>query len=265
MSSHAFDIEARLTGVLGQFPGLAIAVSGGVDSLTLATAAQRVMAIPPLMVHAVSPAVPPAATARVRRHAQEQGWSLTELDAGEMADANYLANPYDRCYHCKSNLYRSIRSVTDRHIASGTNLDDLSDYRPGLRAATEHRVVHPFVEGRVTKDDIRVLARHWGLECAELPAQPCLASRVETGLPIRADALRFVDRLESELRGILGEGATLRVRLRTEGVFVEVREAVAADLAPRLEACARRTCEEADRLFRAVVPYRQGSAFVDGT
>ncbi|HMX17426.1 MAG TPA: hypothetical protein PKD29_11275 [Rhodocyclaceae bacterium] len=263
MKQEAAQIERRLTGVLQAYPALAIAVSGGVDSLTLATVAQKVMAVPPLVVHAVSPAVPPAATERVRRHADRQGWQLRELGAGEMTDPNYLANPYDRCYYCKTNLYATIRAITDRPIASGTNRDDLSDYRPGLQAAAEHGVVHPFVESGIAKGDIRAIARYHGLDCAELPAQPCLASRVETGIPIRADELRFIDRLESELRGTLGEHATLRVRIRARGVFVEVQETVDPKLAPSVEETARRLCLETDRPFRAILPYRRGSAFVD--
>lgn len=263
MKHEVVEIERRLTGVLQGYPALAIAVSGGVDSLTLATVAQKVMGVPPLIVHAVSPAVPPAATVRVRRHAEAQGWELRELVAGEMADPNYVANPYDRCYYCKANLYGTIRTITDRPIASGTNRDDLSDYRPGLKAAAEHGVVHPFVESGIAKRDIRIIARHHGLDCAELPAQPCLASRVETGMPIRAGELDFIDRLESEFREALGDRITVRVRIRAQGVFVEVKEAIDETLAPALEEKARRLCGETDLPFRAIVPYRQGSAFVD--
>ena len=103
------------------------------------------------MVHALSPAVPVAATARVREMSEREGWDLREMGAGEFADPDYRANPYNRCYFCKSNLYRSIRTITDRRIASGANLDDLSDYRPGLQAAAERGVVHPFVEAAIDK------------------------------------------------------------------------------------------------------------------
>ena len=132
----------ELETILADLPGLAIAVSGGVDSMTLAHAAHR--AGPPglLVVHALSPAVPAEATARVRDHATRFGWRLTEVDAGEFADPEYRANPVNRCYFCKTNLYDRIAHVTEGPIASGANLDDLGDYRPGLigRASCRERV-----------------------------------------------------------------------------------------------------------------------------
>ena len=85
-----------------------VAVSGGVDSMTLAILAGRTLGRDAVMFHAVSPAVPPAATERVRGVARSEGWRLRELDAGEFADEDYVANPYIRCFHCKNNLYRTL-------------------------------------------------------------------------------------------------------------------------------------------------------------
>jgi uncharacterized protein len=262
MSARSDAPTARLIDELRRYPSLAIAVSGGVDSLTLATVAHRAMSPAPLMVHAVSAAVPAAATERAREAAAAQGWSLKEIVAGEFDDANYLANPYNRCYHCKSNLYRSMRAITDRALASGTNVDDLSDFRPGLKAATERDVVHPFVNAGIGKDQIRAIARAEGLEYAELPAQPCLASRIETGIPIRGFDLRFVDELEARIRSMLGEQSTVRVRMRAGGVHVELGDWPHAAVQERVEAAARALCAERDYSFVALKPYRQGSAFV---
>ena len=103
------------------------------------------------MVHARSPAVPLAATQRVRELAAQEGWNLEEINAGEFVDRDYRTNPYNRCYFCKSSLYRSIRALTERRIASGANVDDLSDYRPGLQAAAEQNVVHPFIDAGIDK------------------------------------------------------------------------------------------------------------------
>ena len=114
------------------------------------------------MLHAVSPAVPPHATARVRAHAGLEGWNLAVADAGEFADPRYRANPVDRCFFCKSNLYDRIRSVTQATVASGTNLDDLGDFRPGLKAASQRGVVHPFVEAGIDKAAVREIARLGG-------------------------------------------------------------------------------------------------------
>jgi len=264
MSVEPTEPTARLVAALHRYPSLAIAVSGGVDSLTLATVAHRVMTPPPLMVHAVSAAVPPAATARVREFASSRGWQLKEIVAGEFADANYLANPYDRCYYCKSNLYRSMRAITERPLASGTNVDDLSDYRPGLKAAAERNVVHPFVDAGIDKQQIRGIARLQGLDCADLPAQPCLASRIETGIPIRAPDLGFVDKLETKLKEMLGENATVRVRVRAGGVHIELGSWPDPGMLSRLESKASAVCAEHAYRFVAMTPYRRGSAFVAG-
>jgi uncharacterized protein len=260
------DIRAadqRLNAVLKAYPVLVIAVSGGIDSLTLATIAHRQLSAAPLMVHALSPAVPAAATARVQELAAREGWNLEEIEAGEFEDPEYRANPYNRCYFCKSNLYRAICTLSDGQIASGANLDDLSDYRPGLIAASEQNVVHPFVEAGIDKATIRELARRHHLDAyADLPAQPCLASRVETGVPIRPHDMFFIDTLENALHRILGELATIRVRVRLNGVFVELGEVPDSQANAGVCDRAREICQNAGYHFMGITGYRQGSAFV---
>jgi uncharacterized protein len=250
----------RLELVLRRHGRIAIAVSGGGDSMTLAhVAAQTVDAV---MVHAVSPAVPADATARVKRHAERHGWSLVVTDAGEFADGRYVANPVDRCYFCKSNLYARIADHTERTIASGANLDDLGDYRPGLVAARERRVVHPLVEAGIDKSGVRAIAATLGLgDLAELPAQPCLASRIETGIAIDAADLVFVNHVEDLIRAIAPDLADIRCRITRRGVVVEADEPPSErlDAIERLAAVATR---EAGRVFAGVAPYRKGSAFI---
>jgi uncharacterized protein len=244
--------------ILADLPGLAIAVSGGVDSMTLAHSAHRAGLPGLIVVHALSPAVPQEATARVRDHAGRFGWRLKEVDAGEFADPDYRANPVNRCYFCKSNLYARIARVTAGPIASGANLDDLGDYRPGLTAAAEHRVRHPFVEAGMDKAAVRRLARAFRLaDIAELPAQPCLSSRVETGIAISADDLAFVARMERALAPHVPPGTDLRCRVTHGGIVVE-----AAVSNEPMRHIAGVLCEAAQRRFLGFRPYRRGAAFL---
>jgi uncharacterized protein len=242
--------------ILTDLPGLTVAVSGGVDSMTLAHAAHRARVPGLRVVHALSPAVPPEATARVREHAARYNWTLTEVDAGEFADPAYRANPVNRCYFCKTNLYTRIAHVTDGPIASGANLDDLGDYRPGLTAAAEHRVRHPFVEAAMTKEAVRALARDYHLDdIAELPAQPCLSSRVETGIAISAADLAFVAHMERTLAPHVPPGTDHRCRITHHGVVVEAADA-------SLHAIAAALCAAEQRPFLGIRPYRRGAAFL---
>lgn len=261
----AYALHDRLVAILRPYDDLAIAVSGGIDSMTLAFIAHRFLDKAPLMAHAVSPAVPAEATLRVKDYAAREDWRLSLVDAGEFADPAYRANPVDRCYFCKSNLYDRMSHLSVGVIASGTNLDDLGDFRPGLKAAQERRVVHPFVEARIDKAHIRALARWHGLtDIAELPAQPCLASRVETGIRIEADDLAFIDAVERHIRAHVSGPANVRCRLTRQGVVLEIGGHGDADLA-QLAALAGPFCEQTGRTFAGVRSYRQGSAFLRTT
>lgn len=251
----------RLQAILQRHDGLAIAVSGGVDSMTLAHVATTVGN--PLIVHAISPAVPFEATARIRRHAAAHGWQLRLVDAGEFGDPRYRENPVNRCYFCKLNLYSTIRGLCEGAVASGTNADDLGDYRPGLVAAEELDVVHPYVEAGIGKDGIYALARALGLtDLARLPAQPCLASRIETDIRVEPGDLGFIDRTERALRATLGESAVVRCRITHGGVIVELAEGCDRAQAERLTG---ELCRETGRSFLGSRPYRQGAAFLRGT
>lgn len=246
-------------------PVLAIAVSGGVDSLTLAVAAHRWRGGEGVTAcHAVSPAVPPTATERVRDHAAREGMRLVILDAGEFADPDYRRNPVNRCFYCKTSLYRTVTAAVGAGVvvASGTNTDDLGDYRPGLAAARDHGVVHPYVEAGMDKAAVRALARDLALGAvADLPAAPCLSSRVETGLAIDPAQLALVDAVEQAARAALGP-VTLRCRVRAAGLVLEVEDAVLASL---VEPDRRRLADTVAGVAQAAVrlePYRKGSAFL---
>lgn len=242
---------------------LAIAVSGGVDSMTLAVAASRHAKTSPLIVHAVSPAVPPEATARVRAQAALENWDLRIGDAGEFSDPAYRANPVNRCFYCKTNLYGFIAAMTDRRIASGTNMDDLGDYRPGLVAARDHDVTHPFVQAGMTKAMVRALARSLQLAgIAELPAAPCLASRIATGLEVTQQQMSFVHLVERKIQECLSP-ATVRCRVFSTGVVVQLDTLALERVPPSLRAALARICIAHGYLREpSFQPYRQGSAFL---
>jgi len=257
------DLLARLVAVLDRLDRLAVAVSGGVDSMTLAHVAYSHARARVAMYHATGPAVPEAARARVEAHAARHGWPLVLLDAGEQDDPNYRANPVDRCYYCKSNLYARIREATSDAIASGTNRDDLDDYRPGLRAAAERDVVHPYVEAGIGKADVYALAAKLDLgDLERLPAQPCLASRVETGIAIAAEDLAFIDAVESRLAARLGRDAVLRCRVTHAGIVIELAAILDPAAVEAARSVAAAACRQDGRVFAGVRAYARGAAFL---
>ena len=218
----ALNALVRLTEALSSLGPMAVAASGGVDSMTLAVVAHRLFGKGALIVHAVSPAVPPQATERVKAHAEAEGWNLKIVDAEEFKDERYLANPVNRCFYCKFNLYDCIAGVTELPIVSGTNTDDLSDYRPGLEAAKDHQVTHPFVMADIDKDAIRDIARHLNLgDLSELPAAPCLSSRLETGVTVTPERLMFVNKVEGYISDLLSP-ETVRCRILAKQVEIQL-------------------------------------------
>lgn len=258
---------SRLQEVLRTIGPTAVAVSGGVDSLTLATVAHRALGDAVEMFHAVSPAVPAEATERVRSLAAKEGWSLRVIDAGEFGDADYRSNPVNRCFYCKTNLYGAIVPHTTAQVVSGTNTNDLGEYRPGLEAAKNHNVRHPFVEAGIDKASVRAIARTLGLgDVAELPSAPCLSSRIETGIAIDPAMLALVHATERLVTKAI-EPRTVRCRVRAKGVVVELDEQSLA----ALDTGAREKIKnEVGALFLeggfdypvTLAPYRTGSAFL---
>jgi pyridinium-3,5-biscarboxylic acid mononucleotide sulfurtransferase len=260
----------RLQAILATFNRAAVAVSGGVDSLTLARVAHDVLGNNVAMYHAVSPAVPEEATQRVRALAQQYGWQLQVINAGEFDSEDYMRNPVNRCFFCKTSLYDAISAIakqTNAQILSGTNTDDLGEYRPGLDAAKQHDVRHPFVEAGICKADVRALARQLGMgDVAELPAAPCLSSRVETGIAIDAETLKAIHTTEKLVAAAL-KPSTVRCRVRATGVVIELDEAslraLGGDIRDELTSTIRNVFTHISVVTSInFAPYRTGSAFL---
>lgn len=247
--THAAGVT--LPTLLASMAPCVVAVSGGVDSMLLAVVAGRTLGDRVVMAHARGPAVPPEDSRRVREMAAAEGWELRQVSAGEMDDPDYVRNPVDRCFFCKSHLYATLRVLGDTEFAgrkaavvSGANTDDLSDYRPGMEAAKRFDVRHPMIEAGMAKADVRAVARELGLPFADIPASPCLSSRIFTGTPITADRLAAVALAEGRLRHEAGlslvrcriDGAAMRVEL---DVPILSDPATMAQVTPILDALRR--------------------------
>ncbi len=196
------DLKNEISG----YDRLIITYSGGLDSALLLKVAHMVLGDRVLAVISDSPSIPRSELNAAIRFARETGARLRIINTAEIENENYVQNPNDRCYFCKTELYEDTKKVATeegiRHIANGTNLDDLGDYRPGLRAADEHEVVSPLRDARLTKDDIRAIALHLGLEVWDKPASPCLASRIPYGNAVTREKLAQVEEAEEFVKAM---------------------------------------------------------------
>ena len=194
----------RLLAWLSDLSSCAVAFSGGVDSTVLAKAAFLVLGDRAVAVTAVSPSLAEGELEEARQLAALIGIAHRAMDTSELSRPEYTQNAPDRCYHCKTELYEQLGRLNDQLdvqvVVNGANLDDTGDYRPGMRAAREHGVRSPLVECKITKQDVRELARQWELPVWDKPAAPCLSSRVAYGEEVTPERLRMVDRAEQFLR-----------------------------------------------------------------
>jgi len=205
---------------------LAVAFSGGVDSAFLMAAAHRALGEQAVAVTACCAAFPKRETKGARELAKAEGIRHILFDFSAFEVEGFAQNPPDRCYYCKTAILRAIREIADREglcqVAEGSNVDDEGDYRPGMRAIREQKILSPLKEAGLTKAEIRQLSREWGLPTWEKQSAACLASRFAYGEPITEEGLAMVEQAEDYLKD-QGFGQ-LRVRVHGRLARIELTE-----------------------------------------
>jgi len=201
-----------------------VAFSAGVDSTFLLKAAHRAIGAHAVALTASSPTVPPGELNAAKEFAHSLGCRHIVVDSNELANPSFNQNPVNRCFFCKDELYRICRAEADKlgieTIVDGTNLDDLKDHRPGLKAADEWGVRHPLVEAEMTKDDIRRYSHELDLPTWDKPSSPCLSSRFPYGTEITLDRLQKVGACEIFLKQL--NFREFRVRFHGDLARIEV-------------------------------------------
>ena len=245
------SLEAKLERLRESFRVLRsvmVAFSGGVDSSFVLRVAHDTLDARVLALTTTSPTMPDDDRRNAMAIAQALGVRHVMVESNELEIAGYARNPLNRCYLCKHNLFsvceQKARELGIETIVDGLNLDDLHDYRPGIRAAAEMHVRHPLVEAELTKAEIRDLSRSLGLPTWDRPASPCLSSRFPYGTQIKIEALRQVEGGEQVLRSF--GFSVARVRYHGEVARIEVE---ASEIARMLDASIR---EAVDRELKKI-------------
>ena len=235
--------ESLLLKELAELPSVIVALSGGADSAYLAWAADRAIGDHALSLTALSPSYSTHDRAVVEEFVRQLGVRHEFIETHEMDNPGYRANAADRCYFCKDELFTVLDVVARERnfaaVAYGVNADDTLDFRPGHRAATEHRVLAPLLDAGLHKAEIRLLSRRAALPTWDRPASACLASRLPYGTEVTPERLALVERGEAALRHL--GFRQFRVRLHEKLARVEIApeempRAMSAEMAARIAA-----------------------------
>jgi uncharacterized protein len=233
--------KKRLISILTMYDSLVVAFSGGVDSTFLLATAKEALEDRVTAVTADSRIHSRREIQEALDTAKRLGVRHVMLPLAEMTAPEFVANPPERCYHCKQLVFGEIMRIAAQmgaqRVAHGVNLDDLDDYRPGLKAAAEMGVAAPLVEAGLTKADIRALSRQMGLPTWNKPSMACLASRIPYGRPITAQALKMVEASEELLFDMGFSGCRVRHHgevARIETAVRDLSKALRPELRPRI-------------------------------
>ncbi len=220
------DKYNSLQQILKKLQKVVVAYSGGADSTFLLKAAVDTLGTENVLACiGISPSLGKSQYNRAIECAANIGAELEEVQVHEILDTKYSANNPDRCFHCKSHLYTVLQNIAEKkgfdNVICGCNFDDMDDFRPGNKAASLYGVLSPLAEAQMTKDDIRNMSRKLNLPTADIPASPCLASRVTYGLEVTEQRLKQVEEAEDFLRKL--GFVEFRVRHHDTIARIEVR------------------------------------------
>lgn len=225
-TSTAVQKEQKLRHLMRQMGHVLVAYSGGVDSSYLAWVANDELAKDALSVTGISPSVSEYQKQQAQNIASQFGFNYLAIHTDEFSDSNYTANPKNRCYFCKSELFKKLSALAKERsidfVLDGANRDDRGDRRPGRKAAEEKNVRSPLDEVGLTKVEIRDLSYMKGIPTWDKPASPCLASRVAYGVPVTIERLSKIEKAENLLRDF--GFVEFRVRDHGELARVEIAE-----------------------------------------
>ncbi len=220
----AAEKEQNLRRLMREMKSVLVAYSGGVDSSYIALIATQELGANAICVMGISPSVAQNQAHEAQQIAKDFKFNYLSITTQELQNPNYQANPTNRCYFCKSELYGKLAPLAKQNnaefILDGSNLDDTGDFRPGRQAAAENNVRSPLIEVGLSKAEIRELSKLQGLPTWDKPASPCLSSRIAYGIPVSIERLSKIEKGEDFLRSLgLRE---FRVRNHAELVRLEI-------------------------------------------